>query len=151
MTKLAAVGGTPTGRDSRDGYPTFHISGRLGCRGGDWGLGIGDWRLEIGDWRLIRKRKMGTTDYTDYQRVMKAVAFIPWVNAVNLVTHSLSVCICVCMPFRVHPWFKFFSRLIILEAMPMSGGRAWDLELCYPGHQAGRPLVETAGTVVLHC
>jgi hypothetical protein len=28
------AGGTPTGRDSRDGYPTLHIPGRLGCTNG---------------------------------------------------------------------------------------------------------------------
>ena len=61
------------------------------------------------------------TEHTDKKRVMKFVGFTLWVNAENLVTHSLSTsampfgCISVCMPFRVHPWFKFFSRLIELE------------------------------------
>ena len=47
------AGGTPAGRDCRDGYPTLHIPGRLGRRGGFWigdfGLGIGDWGLGIGE------------------------------------------------------------------------------------------------------
>ena len=48
------AGGTPTGRDSRDGYPTLHIPGRLVCRGGFWILDFGFWILDfglgIGDW-----------------------------------------------------------------------------------------------------
>ena len=51
--------------------------------------------------RISRKRKMETTDYTDWKRVMNDSALTHRVNTSILITHSSSVSI------RVHLWFNF--------------------------------------------